>query len=72
MMEMKLVRGAIAMVYQDPVTKQNPEGRAELVKCIRPDEGDGLEVWEVLFAGEGSKATYLRTISNRPGLPALR
>ena len=61
----KYTRGAITTIYKDPLTKLKPEGEAKLVKRLRADVGDGLEMWEVRFTNEPG-ATYLRTISNRP------
>lgn len=61
----KYTRGAITTIYTDPITKRNPEGEARLIRRIRRDEGDGLEMWEVRFLNE-PVYTYPRTISNRP------
>jgi hypothetical protein len=51
-------------VYQDPITRQDLEGEAQLVELYRPDEGDGLSMWWVEFDDEPGQ-TYMRTINNR-------
>ena len=35
------------MIYQDPITKQRPEGKAVLLRHI-DNYPDGIEVWTVL------------------------
>ena len=63
---MELKPGEVVRVYYDPVTCKDQEGLAKLVKQIRPDHGDGLSLWRVIFAGEdavmGIECT--RTINN--------
>jgi hypothetical protein len=41
-----------ATIYQDPITKQDKEGVAELLEEVLPDAGDGLSLWIVTFDGE--------------------
>lgn len=53
--------GDIVMIYQDPITQKDPEGRATLVRQISPDEGDGLSRWVVRF-WDDPEACYVRTI----------
>lgn len=48
-------------IYQDPMNFKKFEGIARLVSEYRPDEGDGLSMWEVEFLDEPGQ-TYLRTI----------
>jgi hypothetical protein len=61
-MNAHLKAGMTITVYQDPITRQKPEGEAKLLREYRPDEGDGLSMWVVEFVGEpGSR--YVRTIS---------
>jgi hypothetical protein len=45
-------RGDVVTIYQDPITKQKPEGKAKLVKQISTAEG-GLERWTVQFVSDG-------------------
>jgi hypothetical protein len=52
----------IVNIYQKPITKEDFEGQAKLISEYRPDEGDGLSMWEVEFLDEKGE-TYLRTIS---------
>lgn len=54
--------GDKVQVYQNPVTRQNPEGEAKLVRLYRPDEGDGLSMWWVEFDDEPGQE-YMRTIN---------
>ena len=53
----------IVEVYEDPITKERPEGKARLVKEYRPDYGDGLSMWVVVFLDDPYKSQKLRTIS---------
>jgi len=45
-------KGDIVMVYEDPVTEQKPEGKAELLKLIIP--GTDQEYWKVRFIDDGT------------------
>jgi hypothetical protein len=58
-------RGDEVTIYIDPVTQNSVEGRAKLRREIRPDEGDGLAMWEVKFLDDGYIA--LRTIKVSEG-----
>lgn len=48
-------KGDRVMIYEDPITRQHPEGPAILIKKI---EGD---YWKVSFINEPGK-TYERTV----------
>lgn len=52
--------GDTVTIYQDPITRQKPEGDATLIRCLNPVDRDGLSRWEVRFAGESE--TFERTI----------
>jgi hypothetical protein len=52
--------GDKVIIYQRPITKEDPEGTATLVEQIGEDVGDGLTLWVVCFPRE--RATYVRTI----------
>ncbi len=52
--------GDRTMIYQDPITRQKPEGPATLVQMIRRDDDDGLNRWAVRFDGED--CTFERTV----------
>lgn len=53
--------GDAVVIFSDPLTRQNPEGPATLVRQYRPDDGDCLSMWIVCFVDDpGSE--YLRTI----------
>lgn len=60
---MKNKPDVIKMIYSDPITRLKPEGEARLLKMSIPDQGDGLEYWEVRFEGESK--TYYRWISTK-------
>jgi hypothetical protein len=62
-MTTEIKKGFIVMVFEDPITRQVPEGRAQLLRECRPDDGDGLALWEVKFLSDGYKC--LRTITTR-------
>ena len=66
---MKLTRGMTVIIYQDPLTQLKREGKAQLVRQERIDDGDGLEMWTIRFEDE-PRELYLRTISNHPALQA--
>ena len=44
----------IVTIYEDPITELKPEGEATLLHKIG-DMGDGLESWEVCFAGDDGR-----------------
>jgi rubrerythrin len=46
--------GDVVMIYEDPVTKAKPEGRAKLLKLIRTEEED-MQFWQVEFIEGGEK-----------------
>ena len=52
---------ARAAIYQKPLTCEDFEGWATLRKEYRPDEGDGIAMWEVEFDDEPGR-TFLRTV----------
>lgn len=58
---MALKQGDKVMVYQDPITQQNPEGEAVLLQKEIDDLADGLEYWQVSF--EGDEGVYARVIN---------
>lgn len=64
MNKQKLVRNprthTIEMIYQDPITKQKPEGKACLLSKVQ-DMEDGLELWNVCFEGEDGEV-YQRIV----------
>ena len=56
-------KGDIVTIYQKPITREDKEGKAELLSLYRSDDtGDGLEMWNVRFLDDD----YLtvRTIYN--------
>jgi hypothetical protein len=53
--------GDVVMIYEDPITKQKPEGAATLAEQVREDDGDGLSMWAVKFIDE-PLSEYIRTI----------
>lgn len=52
-------RNQIVMIYEDPITRQKREGKAKLLRLVRADVGDGLELWEVRFVDDGYTTTRL-------------
>jgi len=52
--------GDKVMIYEDPITRQKPEGIATLVENYKPDIGDGLSIWVVRFKDDSYVTT--RTI----------
>ncbi len=60
--------GELVTVYEDPITRKRPNGRARLV-TRRPRQeviaGYTLERWDVRFAGE--RDIYQRWIWTAPG-----
>ena len=59
-------KGDLVKIYQYPVAKEEFEGWATLVSEYRPDEGDGLSIWEVYFLDQQITSypnkTHFRTI----------
>ena len=53
--------GKIMSIYQKPLTWEDYEGEAKLLREYRPDEGDGVSMWAVEFVDEPGEE-YLRTI----------
>ena len=51
----------IITIYEDPITRLKPEGKAQLIELLREDTGDRLELWEVEFLDEPG-TTYTRTL----------
>lgn len=50
---MKMKEGDIVSVYRDPVSCEDLEGKAELVKRLRPfDPLDYIEYWSVRFLND--------------------
>lgn len=49
-------------VYYDPITAEDYEGSAKLIREIRPDMGDGLSMWEVEFTND-PHYRHVRTIN---------
>jgi hypothetical protein len=42
--------GQVVMIYEDPVSKKKPEGKAKLLKLIRSEEKfEDMQFWEVEF-----------------------
>jgi len=58
--------GDVVTVYHDPLTETDPEGEAELVKCISPNFGTyggrPLERWIVGFYRGERSYYYQRSI----------
>jgi hypothetical protein len=57
-------RGDIAVVYQDPVTKQRPEGRALLLKALGPRD-EWQEYWRVRFLSDDASQRVDRWVDPR-------
>lgn len=55
-----LKAGQIVKIYQKSISRQDYEGKAELVSEYRADET--LPIWRVQFEGDEPGETYLRTI----------
>jgi hypothetical protein len=58
--------GSTQTIYQRPLTGEDPEGRAVLVRCLRPHtefhyDGIVAEEWEVRF--EGEEETWPRVVT---------
>jgi hypothetical protein len=48
------------MVYEDPITKQKPEGKATLVRFLDRDDREIGERWMVRFIGD--REVYARWV----------
>jgi len=45
--------GDITMIYANPLTQENPEGKARLVKCLIADPGiKNFKYWDIEFIEE--------------------
>ena len=64
MMSIRDMTDKMVMVYQDPITKLDPEGEAILIKPIRYDMAGNLSIWMVQFNDE-LEYNYQRTIDRR-------
>lgn len=53
--------GDVVTIYHDPITQQEVEGKAQLIKKQR-ELGDGLEYWEVCFDDLDGISKVHRTI----------
>jgi hypothetical protein len=60
---MKLEKGQLRKIYQKPVTMEDYEGTALLVKKEERSDEDGLELWLVRFDPE--EPTYPRWVSEK-------
>jgi hypothetical protein len=64
--------GSRQQIYQDPLTRQKPEGSARLVQCTRDssqfDYGHShgliVEEWDVVFDGEDEAYSRIVTAPN--------
>jgi len=43
----------IRMIYLDPITEKEKEGKAKLLKCIISRKGEITEYWKVKFLSDG-------------------
>lgn len=44
----------IVTVYEDPITKKKPEGKAKLLRCLQAKGWqDKLQYWKVRFLSDG-------------------
>lgn len=57
-----LEKGQWVLIYQKPMTDEDPEGQAVLVNHVM-NLADGYERWDVRFTGE--EETYERTVHPR-------
>ena len=55
--------GAVVTVYEDPVTRETPEGEAELLRFELADVFEPREYWLVHFLDDPADATFYRWIS---------
>jgi hypothetical protein len=64
MKNIQLSRGQTVTIYDDPITKKKPEGKAKLIKFVGKDDYfPYAETWVVQFLDELSADEYLqRTI----------
>lgn len=53
------------MIYNDPLTKEYPEGEAELIQYLGTDESSGLESWVVRFVEDRRGGLFLRHLPTR-------
>ena len=58
------MKDEMVMVYQDPITKLDPEGEAILIEPIRYDIAGDLSLWLVQFNDE-PEYNYQRTIDRK-------
>ena len=49
---------ASQMIYYDPITEKDPEGKAKLLRRIK-SLTDNLEMWEVRFLDDGLTTTRI-------------
>lgn len=55
--------GQVLMIYQDPISREHEEGKAELIKFMCKDEYPPYrETWEVHFIEDDPSETYTRSI----------
>ncbi len=54
----------IVTIYQKPLTFEDREGDAILIRQYRSDDGDGISQWIVKFLDE-PQGEYVRTIYNK-------
>jgi hypothetical protein len=57
-----LQRGDTVTIYFDPITRENAEGEALLIKQYREDHGDGLSLWVVRFWDDDLSGEVIRTV----------
>jgi len=55
-----LKRGMVVTIYEDPVTRKRPEGKARLVRLVQPLH-DGA-IWHVQFLGDATGDEVRRII----------
>ena len=58
------MKNKMVMVYQDPITKLDPEGEAVLIEPVRYDIAGDLSIWLVQFNDE-PEYNYQRTIDKK-------
>jgi len=56
----RLAKGQVVKVYEDPITKQAPEGKARLIRLVGR-ASDGYEDWRVEFENEPGEK-YVRRL----------
>lgn len=57
----KIQVGDRITIYQKPVTQEDKEGRATLIRPLGKPSQDNLQLWEVQFVGEDE--IYQRLVS---------